>query len=104
MKFDSFVKVMLVLIVLFLGMIALKPIFETQSASANPGGKYDYVRIWGDDTNYAGAGRGWIFFDAKSGDIWRYDSDSIIGGKKPYYIGKLTELGEPIVRLAKKGY
>ena len=36
-KIDTFTKILLVVIAIFIGMIALKPILSTEVAQANPG-------------------------------------------------------------------
>lgn len=84
MKFDAFVKVTLVLIAVFLGIIAFRPFFEIGSASANPGGKFDYVQ-------FSVAGKGLWFFDSKTGKIYGYDLQ-----RNGELVGRLVELGEPL--------
>lgn len=88
-KLDRFTKVLLVVITIFLGMIALKPIFHTEIAQANPG-QFDNV----DFEIVAGAmgGVGGVFFDRSTGQVWVYDLDSgRLGG-----VLKLTTLGQPM--------
>lgn len=91
MKADNYLKyvlVLLVIITIFLEMIALRPIFETKFAMAAPSGKFDYVQLW-----YFVPGAGALLFDSRSGDIWEYDTHF----KKVEFVGKLVELGKPVV-------
>jgi len=93
MKLDTFSKVLLVLIALFLGIIALSPYIGGRSAYADPGAKFDYVQVWGNLP-----GHGLLLFDTRDGSLWEYWPNALEGKTKPEYAGKLTELGEPIAK------
>jgi len=100
MKFDSFVKVMLVLIALFLGIIALKPFFETQFATENLGGKKDYIQVWCSSCVIPGLPykSHFIFFNSNTGDIWAYSDEALAGKSNPIYLGRLKALGQPVTK------
>lgn len=89
MKLDAFVKVTLVIIAVFLGIIVLRPFFEIGSASANPSRKFDYVQFSYRHIDPIGI----AFFDTITGDIWGYRIDS---PGKLYHVGRLVELGKPL--------
>jgi hypothetical protein len=90
----------LVLIAVFLAIIALKPILKTQSAMAIPEGKMDYVQIWCSSCTFPGLPHEGhlILFDSRNGDIWAYSDKAVTGISKPVYLGKLKELGQPIMK------
>ena len=67
-KFDRFTKILLVVIAIFLGMIALQPIFQPEMVSANPG-QFDNVDF---EVIVAGGGAGALFFDRNIGQVWIY--------------------------------
>lgn len=101
MKKDSFLKVTLVLIALFLGIIALRPFLEIRSTSANPGGKFDYIQVWCSSCFLPGLpekGGHLILLDSRNGDIWAYSDKAMAGQAKPILYGKLKEIGQPILR------
>jgi len=91
MKIDSFVKVTLVLIVVFLGIIALKPILQPEGVIAASGGKFDYIQNWSGLKDI-------LIFDSRTGDLWGYSGKALIGKEAPYYVGRLTELGKPFAK------
>ena len=101
MKSDRFVKGTLVLIAVFLGIIALKPIFKTETVQANPGGKLDFVQGLGTYSRSSANFSGWrvLLFDSRTGDLWEYRALSSVGrgDGKPIYRGTITELGKPIL-------
>lgn len=100
MKLDAFAKSTLVLIALFLAVIAVSNVSQTQTANATPGGKFDYIQIWNSSANIqAWSGQtesGWILFDARTGELWAYSQRAILGRAEPYFIGKLTEIGKSV--------
>lgn len=100
MKKDTFVKVTMVLIALFLGIIALRPFFEIGSASANPGGKFDYIQVWCSSCSFPGLPREghFIILDSRNGNIWVYSDKAMAGQANPLLYGKLNEIGQPILR------
>lgn len=79
------------LIVVFLGIIALKPILQPESVIAASGGKFDYVQNWS-------GGKGFVIFDSRTGDLWVYSGEALEGKKAPDYVGRLTELGKPFAK------
>lgn len=89
-KFDTFTKVLLVVIAVFLGMIALRPIFYTEVAQANPG-RFDNIDFAVALTEGAFVAS---FFDRSSGEVWLYDfSSGQYKGMK-----KLTSLGQNMTK------
>lgn len=100
MKKDTFLKLTLVLIVLFLGIIALRPFLEIRAASANPGGKFDYIQVWCSSCSLPGlpSEGHFILFDSRNGDIWIYSDKAMASQAKPLLYGKLKEIGQPILR------
>jgi hypothetical protein len=63
----TFIKVILLLIALFLGVFALRLFLQPEPAFANPDGKFVNVQF--------SAIQGYIyFFDSKTDDIWEYSS------------------------------
>lgn len=91
MKIDTLVKVTLVLIALFLGIIALRPFFEVGKASANPGGKFDYVHFFVGSTH----SNGQLVVDLRNGNLWEFPEDL---NKDPIYHGRfrLEALDKPV--------
>ncbi|MDA8340260.1 MAG: hypothetical protein M0Z70_13255 [Nitrospiraceae bacterium] len=96
MKFDSFVKAMLVLIVLFLGIIAIRPFVEPEIGYAGfqSGIKFGHVHI-GVGSKYLpdGSTGAWVV-DLRNGNVWgfrNYDTD-------PVYLGKFKfeALDQPV--------
>lgn len=75
-KFDSFTKVLLVAIAIFLGMIALRPVFHTEMVSANLG-QFDNVDFE---------------INRNTGQVWVYNFDS---GRVEGSL-KLEALGQPM--------
>jgi len=102
MKTDSFTKVLLVLIALFLGVIALRPFLQPELAVGSPGGKFDYVQAWETSISTVGVGsreglliNNSIIFDSRTGDLWGYTREALNGKKNPEYLGTVTDLGKP---------
>jgi len=90
MKIDKFTKVVLLVIAVFLGIVALKPLVQIETVSAYPG-DFEYVKPIGMLMSIA------FFLDTRNGDIWGYDLDE----GKIYYSGKLVKLGKPLVKKKK---
>ena len=88
MKSDAFTRVLLVIIAVFLGIIALRPFFQSEATVSNSV-SHDYIRPV---AGFMGAS---ILLDTRNGDLWLYDFDKFqLGG----YGGRLVELGKPIQR------
>ena len=89
-KIDTFTKILLVVIAIFIGIIALKPILSTEVAQANPG-QFNNLDI--EILVSPGAtGVGAFFFDRSTGKGWLYSlNDGILKGRM-----QLTTLGEPM--------
>ncbi|MDO8142602.1 MAG: hypothetical protein Q6358_13970 [Candidatus Brocadiales bacterium] len=82
-KIDTFTKILLVVIAIFIGMIALKPIFSTEVAQANPGQFNNLdLEIQGSEA---------VFFDRSTGTIWVYNFNGTYAVKL-----QLKTLGEPM--------
>ncbi|MCH7535168.1 MAG: hypothetical protein IH948_05400 [Bacteroidetes bacterium] len=88
MRINKFAKSLLLLIVLFLGLIALRPFFFNDIVHAEPG-SYDYVKTMG--TTLFGA---IIVLDSRNGKIWVYNLDK--RPSQPSYYGQIIELGKPL--------
>lgn len=88
-KLDTFTKVLLVVIAVFLGIIALKPIFYTEVAQANPG-RFDNI----DFELVVGKRAVASFFDRSSGEVWLYDIDS----GEYLEMKKMTSLGQNMAK------
>ena len=63
MRIDLYTKTIFTLIALFLAVIALKPLFQPQTALAE--GSFAAVQF-----SYSGGNH--AFFDTRSGDVWEY--------------------------------
>lgn len=63
MRIDLYTKTILTLIALLLSVLALKPVFQPQSANA--AGAYANVQF-----SYSGGNH--AFFNANTGDVWEY--------------------------------
>jgi len=100
MKFNSFIKVTLVMITFFLGIIVANGYLKSDEAIANPGGKFEYVQMWAMGYSLPGLPREAhiILFDSRNGDVWAYSDTAMVGKGTPSYLGKLTELGKPIMK------
>lgn len=86
MKPNIYVKICLTLIVLFLGVIALKPIISPNVVEAQSS-------LSGVQISAQATGR-FLLLDSKSGRFWLYD---YYRGTATY-LGKLTELGKPLTK------
>ena len=100
MKFDSFLKVTLVMIAIFLGIIAANGYLKSHEAIASPGAKFDYIQIWAMGYSLPGLPHDShiILFDTRNGNVWAYSDGAMVGKGTPSYIGKLAELGKPILK------
>lgn len=87
-KIDTFTKILLVVIAIFIGMIALKPILSTEVAQANPG-QFNNLDI---EIVFSPGSLGAFFFDRSTGKGWLYSlNDGKLKGS-----AQLTTLGEPM--------
>ena len=66
MRIDLYTKTILTLILLFLALIALKPIFQPPAAQA--AGNYGSIQF-----SYSNGEAS--FFDTRSGDVWIHDNN-----------------------------
>ncbi len=66
MRIDLYTKTILTLILLFLGMIALRPYFQPPAADA--AGNFASIQF-----SYSGGEH--AFFDTRSGDVWVHDNN-----------------------------
>ena len=94
MKIDKFTKVVLLVIAVFLGIIALKPLVLVKTTSASPR-SLDYIKPLG------GAINGFFVLDTRNGHVWLYCYEEYIKDIRPYYAGRLIELGKPLVKKKK---
>jgi hypothetical protein len=99
MKF-VFLKVTSVMVALFLGIIVANGYLKSDEAIANPGGTFDYIQVWAMDSCLPGlpSEAHIILFDSRNGDVWAYSDTAMVGKATPSYVGKLTELGKPIMK------
>lgn len=86
MRIDRYTKTMLTLIVIFLGIIAMRPLLSPIPAVAQQKPSYSqntrFMKFDNDDFE---------LFDPSTGDLWEYDS---LG--RPIAHKKIIELGKPI--------
>lgn len=90
MKIDTFTKILLLVIAIFLGILVLKPLVQVKTVQGGPG-SFDYVKpigVWKARP---------LFLDARNGDIWWYYE---FGGSA-IHLGRLIELGKPLVKKRK---
>jgi hypothetical protein len=80
MRTDVYMKTILTIIALLLAVIALKPLFQPQSARADGG----YLGV---QFSYSGGNH--AFFDTRSGDVWEYGDK---GNFKQHY--KVDQFGK----------
>ena len=66
---DLFIKVTLLAIALFLGVIALHPLFEPAIAVQAQGARFDHVFILSATFLYKG-GNGLLVMDKRNGNVW----------------------------------
>jgi len=66
---DLFIKVTLLAIALFLGVIALHPLFEPAIAVQAQGARFDHVQILSAMFLYKGA-QGLLVMDKRNGNVW----------------------------------
>lgn len=97
MKIDTFTKIILAVIAVSLVLIASKPLPSQHTFAADlPGHKMDYIQSFG--TTMYGERNAVILFDSRTGDVWAYGIN--VEGQ-PSFLGKLTELGKPLVKTEK---
>ena len=92
MKTDTFTKVTLAIIAISLFFIAFKPILHPSPAVASPSYKIDNIQYFG--TGMYRNKNVIVLFDSRTGQVWAYGIN--VEGE-PSYLGKLTELGKPMV-------
>jgi hypothetical protein len=96
MHTDLWTKTVLALIAVFLGLIAVRPFFIGDPVQAGVA-DFDHVRYLG----RFGIGNlsGNLLMDVRSGDIWGYGVGSHGGSTEGevIYVGRLTQLGQPLV-------
>jgi hypothetical protein len=102
MKADPFLKFMVVVIALLLGMIVARPWLKPTPVVADSAGKLEDVQMWCIFCDVGGTtgGSGILLFSSKTGDLWLYPEKAVKGEGKPEYIGTLPALGEPISKRA----
>ena len=66
---DFFLKTILATIALFLGIIALRPLFEPSIKASAQGGRFDYVHIVSPMFLYKGQ-QGLLVLDQRNANIW----------------------------------
>ncbi len=103
MKPNEFVKVVVAMVALCLGVIVITQLFQAHSAHASPVGRMDYVQVLCSKCVIEGVTETWwggrlVLFDSRNGDIWAYSDEALSGNAKPIYVGKLAELGQPVVK------
>ena len=87
-KIDTFTKILLVVIAIFIGMIALKPILSTEVAQANPGQFNNLdLEILGSPGSY-----GAFFFDRSTGKGWNLKGEGATNNVRRTYENKLKPL------------
>jgi hypothetical protein len=91
MQLDRYTKLVLTVIALALVLIACKPAFESNGVAA--AGRFAGVQF-GVSPN----GQGFWAFDTRTGDVWEYIAITDEIG----HFGRLTELGQPVLRDKKK--
>ena len=86
MKTDAFTKILLLVIAIFLGIIALRPLVQVGTVQASSG-SFGYLK------SLAGSS-GIRLMDTRNGDVWYYDfyRDKVV------YKGRLVELGKSLVK------
>ena len=85
MRIDLYTKVVLTVIMLLLGVIAIRPLVHPDT-TASAQGPFAGVQF----ASYGG----YTFFDSRTGDIWLYNSPDIPGA--PSHL-RLTKFGQPLV-------
>ena len=92
MRADCYVKVCLTLIVLLLGIIAIRPLVQPDTVLAQSS-------KWS-DLQFSTSTGILAFFDTRTGDVWGYTATraGTLVEFQPEYAGKLTELGKPLVK------
>ena len=100
MKLNSFTKVSLVTIAILLGAILLISNLKSHQANASPGSSFEYVQVWAMGYCLPGLPQEShiILFDSRNGDVWAYSDKAMVGRAEPSYLGKLKELGKPIMK------
>jgi len=87
--------VVLSALVVFLGMLAVRASFDLAAGPARAG-TYDHVHYLGGFVGSSGAAM--VLLDTRSGDVWIYG----LTEQSVMYMGKLTELGQPLARTTER--
>jgi hypothetical protein len=88
MRIDLYTKTILTLIALLLAVIAVRPMFQPRVAEAQSSLSDTQFSVgWGTSEGLT------AFFDRRTGDIWTYSEAG-----KVEHIGKLTQLGKPMLK------
>ena len=87
MKIDHYIRIVLTLICLFLGIIALKPFLDPDPGFAAYDDKFGNMRF---AVNMQGA----YFFDTRTGEIWNYIGQG--GNIVVQKLGTVARMGEPL--------
>ena len=91
MSLDRVSQTLLCVLVLMLGLLAVRP-FLTQGTAQTRAKSYDHVRYLGGFN--ANTGAVIILLDSRNGNVWSY---GLTEGRVSF-VGQLTELGQPLVR------
>jgi hypothetical protein len=96
MRVDTSTKILLVVIAFFLGLIALRPLVQVDTAKANPG-SFDYITPL-PFTTLQGGGLATVLMDNRTGDIWVYNLQGGPRETQGVYAGTFTALGKPLTK------
>jgi len=104
-KKSALVATSLISISFILGLVFHAFFMAPNESRADTPQKMDYVTVIA--TSQTGPGRGcdqgcWFLLDKKNGDIWAYNDQALLGSGDPVYLGRLVELGKPIVKAPEK--
>jgi len=93
------VKVILIFFALTFVIIGIMSVLHSEVTFTQPEGAFDYIRI---SAIYDGnrAQEYLYVFDSRNGNIWKYNMDE--PEKQPKYIGRMTELGNPLEKIKSK--
>jgi len=90
MRIDRYTKATLTIIAIALLAIAYNQTIGTGRV-AHAAGKFA-------DVQFSGMPQGLTAIDTRTGDIWGYEQQGLGRGGMVEYIGRLTELGKPLVK------
>ena len=94
MPSDRVTKAVLVVIAIFLGIIALRPLMQPETVQAAWGNKIDYIMAWpvgGEDA------KKYYVLDTRNGDLWGYGL-----GRCLRHFGRFEEPGRSMTGDEKK--